>query len=401
MKKISKVTSFLLALVVVLSMFAVSSFAVATPLSAGNSKESATEIPSFGTEYVSELSVGTENDWFKFTTLPDDAYYNISFKVYSLPSTTSIFGERYSGNCNLYDEYLQQLSTGYTNCTFNLKLEPNSTYYIKVFNGKDNLDATGTYAVKIEYAYDEDENNYVDATKINLNQSYYKSLDGYGDVDWFMFTAPKDDVCKIKFTLGSLPALSTAFATNDATNCTVYDANLKELATGYDNQTYTISVEEGVTYYIKVYNGKYSLGVTGTYEIEVECNSVKSLSGIAISSMPNKTTYIVGESFDATGLVVKANYSDGTSAVVNSYDISGFDSSTSGTKTIIVSYTENGITQNTTFNIIVTETDDTISDDCSCNCHKTGISKVIFKIVLFFQKIFGLNKTCVCGIAHY
>ena len=39
--------------------------------------------------------------------------------------------------------------------------------------------------------------------------------------------------------------------------------------------------------------------------------------------------------------------------------------------------------------------------NCSCNCHKSGISNFFFKFALFFQKIFGSNKTCSCGVAHY
>ena len=39
--------------------------------------------------------------------------------------------------------------------------------------------------------------------------------------------------------------------------------------------------------------------------------------------------------------------------------------------------------------------------ECECNCHKSGITKFFFNFVLFFQKLFGLNKTCACGIAHY
>ena len=38
---------------------------------------------------------------------------------------------------------------------------------------------------------------------------------------------------------------------------------------------------------------------------------------------------------------------------------------------------------------------------CTCNCHKTGIRKLLFKLVLFFQKFLKLNKTCACGIVHY
>ena len=39
--------------------------------------------------------------------------------------------------------------------------------------------------------------------------------------------------------------------------------------------------------------------------------------------------------------------------------------------------------------------------ECSCNCHNSGISKFFFNFALFFQKIFGSNKTCSCGVAHY
>ena len=44
---------------------------------------------------------------------------------------------------------------------------------------------------------------------------------------------------------------------------------------------------------------------------------------------------------------------------------------------------------------------ETPSDDCDCGCHQTGIKKIIYVIVLFFQRLFGLNKTCDCGIIHY
>ena len=41
------------------------------------------------------------------------------------------------------------------------------------------------------------------------------------------------------------------------------------------------------------------------------------------------------------------------------------------------------------------------SDDCDCGCHQTGIKKIIYVIILFFQRLLGLNKTCDCGIIHY
>lgn len=40
------------------------------------------------------------------------------------------------------------------------------------------------------------------------------------------------------------------------------------------------------------------------------------------------------------------------------------------------------------------------ADECRCNCHATGIKKIIFSIINFFQKLFGINRVCVCGAAH-
>ena len=40
--------------------------------------------------------------------------------------------------------------------------------------------------------------------------------------------------------------------------------------------------------------------------------------------------------------------------------------------------------------------------NCNCSCHKNGIINFLFKIILFFQKIFRINQYCKgCGIAHY
>ena len=41
------------------------------------------------------------------------------------------------------------------------------------------------------------------------------------------------------------------------------------------------------------------------------------------------------------------------------------------------------------------------SVNCSCNCHKSGLSKIIFNLILFFQKLLRSNKTCTCGVSHY
>lgn len=38
---------------------------------------------------------------------------------------------------------------------------------------------------------------------------------------------------------------------------------------------------------------------------------------------------------------------------------------------------------------------------CDHDCHKSGITGFFWKIICFFNKLFGLNKFCECGKAHY
>ena len=46
------------------------------------------------------------------------------------------------------------------------------------------------------------------------------------------------------------------------------------------------------------------------------CKTERELSGIEITTPPDKIAYIEGETFDSTGMVVTANYSDETSEPV-------------------------------------------------------------------------------------
>ena len=39
--------------------------------------------------------------------------------------------------------------------------------------------------------------------------------------------------------------------------------------------------------------------------------------------------------------------------------------------------------------------------NCDCMCHKNGISAFFYKIIRFFWKLFGIERLCDCGKAHY
>lgn len=86
-------------------------------------------------------------------------------------------------------------------------------------------------------------------------------------------------------------------------------------------------------------------------EITYEKYSDLVIASITVSKMPDKTTYYQKELFDKTGLEISGTTSTGETVSVTDYELSGFDSSSAGTKTITV--TTSGKT--TTFEITVSE----------------------------------------------
>ena len=58
---------------------------------------------------------------------------------------------------------------------------------------------------------------------------------------------------------------------------------------------------------------------------------------MTLVSGPDKENYFVGETFDPAGLVVHAVYNNGDVEAVQHYSVQGFDTSTVGTKTVVLS----------------------------------------------------------------
>lgn len=69
----------------------------------------------------------------------------------------------------------------------------------------------------------------------------------------------------------------------------------------------------------------------------VSSQASKKIVKIEITSLPAKTVYKIGEKLDLTGLVVTATYSDGTKGTIDNYGYSGFESSTAGERSVIIS----------------------------------------------------------------
>jgi hypothetical protein len=93
-----------------------------------------------------------------------------------------------------------------------------------------------------------------------------------------------------------------------------------------------------------------------TYQTSQSITVTRVLSSIAIATQPTKRNYTTGETLNLSGMVVKATFNSGNSAVVTSYTTSpanGSTLSTTGTITVTVSYSENGVTKTASTTVTV------------------------------------------------
>ncbi len=79
-------------------------------------------------------------------------------------------------------------------------------------------------------------------------------------------------------------------------------------------------------------------GHSGWIRLDYTLRQSAAISSIKITSLPTKTTYTVGDSFDTAGLVVEAKYTDGTAFEIAGYTCSGYNLSKAGSYTVKVSY---------------------------------------------------------------
>lgn len=118
----------------------------------------------------------------------------------------------------------------------------------------------------------------------------------------------------------------------------VYTDGIKEEITGYSLSSPDMSS-----------GGEKTVTVTYSKLTTTFTITVIGISGIEVSKMPTKTEYYLGDSLDASGLIVVSRYTDNTTKKLENYSISKLDSLSVGEKTITVTYK----THTTTFKVTV------------------------------------------------
>jgi hypothetical protein len=113
------------------------------------------------------------------------------------------------------------------------------------------------------------------------------------------------------------------------------DNSTKEVSnytvSGFDSSaegTYTVTVK-----WVSAANSTYST----SFKVTV-IDPAPELTGIEVTKLPDKTTYAKRESFDPTGMVVSGLYSDGSTAEVTGYKVTGYNALKTGVQTLTVTY---------------------------------------------------------------
>ena len=136
-------------------------------------------------------------------------------------------------------------------------------------------------------------------------------------------------------------------------------------------------------------SGGYAGGTLFT--IVVESKTPKTLDSIKITKAPSKVEYTEGESFNKTGMEVKACYSDGTEQVVTNYTVTNGEKLAKDQASVTISYTEGGVTKTATQEIKIQNKDNTTSDKELPN---TGVKVPVLGgiVVMFITAIVSVIK---------
>ena len=208
---------------------------------------------------------------------------------------------------------------------------------------------------------------------INLTQEELQAvftLDSKGVVSWVAGQEPtletdeNNNQQQPTKTLSSIAITTLPTKTEYTVGETVDMTGLVVTATYSDNST--ANVTSSVTYTPTLTEITASAGtkeITVTYEEKVAPEKItltvteatKTLSSIAITTLPTKTEYTVGETVDMTGLVVTATYSDNstenvTSSVTYTPALTEITAS-AGTKEITVTYGEKAAPEKITLTV--------------------------------------------------
>lgn len=123
-------------------------------------------------------------------------------------------------------------------------------------------------------------------------------------------------------------------------------ASLSNVTYSFTNRTKFFKLKSDQAYSLSTFKITYSCSTSGSYKV---------LDSVEITKEPSITEFNVNDEFNYNGMELTAHYEDGTSYKVSPTSVSTPDMSTSGTKTVTVTFEDEGIQKSDSYEITVNE----------------------------------------------
>lgn len=222
-------------------------------------------------------NMNNKNEWYKIVTDSTESYY-----YFTLRNETEAKGI-YATVYNEKNEELVACVAEEKDNTWNVRLEPNSNYYVKVYYDYFGF-GSHTYTLQVAVKSDEVGDTENSATEIQINNVVSSSIDGYGDVDCF---ALKTETVNGEYQL----IYNNETGTTNGHISVCSDQNEELIRVGNytgagQSTTETFTLKANSTYYFKVYLnddgvGSYSFKLLRIKEYPtVDCAEGHTPSGV-------------------------------------------------------------------------------------------------------------------------
>ena len=179
-----------------------------------------------------------------------------------------------------------------------------------------------------------------------------------------------------------------------------------------DTYTLTASTSENVSWsssspsVASIDNGKVTALAKGTTTITATCGNDKATCLITVNepevitlskieTTGQTTNYNLNDVFNYDGTLT-ATYSNGATKIVTPTSISSVDLSTTGNKTVIISYSENGVTKSTSYQITVIDPSIIQKNENSVKkCYSTSTGTLSFAVYGVFMGVANGNDVII------
>ena len=228
-------------------------------------------------------------DYLSFTTLSEDAYYFINVKNIDI--------ETHSWSADLYlyidilnadGERLDRIRLRHdTSGTATLRLEPDTTYYVNIYNKYGQDKKGGNYKVNITYTLDPEKNEQANGVELKLGEKYNGNIAARGDNDWFKITT--GETTQYDFYLKNITIKTHSWSSDLRFRAVLYNEfneviNDKRHGQGGES-TSRVTLFPNTTYYVRVWDpegtsGDYHVALTQVYpDVETEKMAMGTLVG--------------------------------------------------------------------------------------------------------------------------